>query len=272
MLLTKYDEAIVDFRAVLDLARLSGQQQKEGECLCHLAHAHYLKLSTDLIPFVTQYAQEALTLARQIEDQKILARSLMSLGLVDQVRGDMQQADRKLEAALHITRRLGYHDALAQNLLYVSMQAHWKGDFHRAIQLGQDGLGVSRAVYDGLSELMCLAFLCLAYWSVGQYVPALTALQEGLTKAKERQNTFIIGRLTNSLGWFHREFGDLARAMELDQESLACGQTSRVANMEISALINLGYDALALGQFAQARAYFEPTFHRVEREAFGPHR
>jgi hypothetical protein len=60
--------------------------------------------------------------------------------------------------------------------------------------------------------------------------------------------------------------------MELDQESLACGQTSRVANMEISALINLGYDALALGQFAQARAYFEPTFHRVEREAFGPHR
>lgn len=49
--------------------------------------------------------------------------------------------------------------------------------------------------------------------------------------------------------------------MELDQESLACGQTSRVANVEISALINLGYDALALGQFAQARAYFEPTFH-----------
>jgi tetratricopeptide (TPR) repeat protein len=272
MLLTKYDEAIADFRAMLDLARRSGQQQKEGECLCHLAHAHYLKLSTDLIPFVTQYGQEALALARQTGDPKLLARSLMSLGLVDQVRGDMAQADRKLEEALRITRRQGYRDALAQNLLYVSMQAHWKGDFHRAIRLGQEGLDVSRDVYDGLSELMCLAFLCLAYWSAGRYGQAFAALQEGLTKAKARQNTFIIGRLTNSLGWFHREFGDLTRAMALDQESLVCGQTSRVANVEISALINLGYDALALGQPAQARAYFEPTFHRVEREAFGPHR
>jgi tetratricopeptide (TPR) repeat protein len=172
----------------------------------------------------------------------------MSLGLVDQVRGDMQQADHKLEAALRITQRQGYQDALAQNLLYLSMQAHWKGDFLRAIQLGQDGLGVSRAVYDGLSELMCLAFLCLAYWSAGQYVQAFAALQEGLRKSKERQNTFIIGRLTNSLGWFHRECGALALAMELDQESLA------------------------FGQCAQARAYFAPTFHRVEREAFGPHR
>jgi DNA-binding winged helix-turn-helix (wHTH) protein/tetratricopeptide (TPR) repeat protein len=272
MLLTKYDEAIADFRAMLDLARRSGQQQKEGECLCHLAHAHYLKLSTDLIPFVTQYGQEALALARQTGDPKLLARSLMSLGLVDQVRGDMSQADRKLEEALRITRRQGYRDALAQNLLYVSMQAHWKGDFHRAIRLGQEGLDVSRDVYDGLSELMCLAFLCLAYWSAGRYGQAFAALHEGLTKAKARQNTFIIGRLTNSLGWFHREFGDLTRAMELDQESLVCGQTSRVANVEISALINLGYDALALGQPAQARAYFEPIFHRVEREAFGPHR
>jgi hypothetical protein len=42
MLLTEYDEAIADFHAVRDLARQSGQPQKEGEALCHLAHAHYL--------------------------------------------------------------------------------------------------------------------------------------------------------------------------------------------------------------------------------------
>jgi tetratricopeptide (TPR) repeat protein len=168
MLLTKYDEAFADFRTVLDLACTVGNQQKEGESLCHLAHAHYLKLATDLIPFVAKYAQEALHLSQRTRDQKILARRLMSLGLVDQVRGDMQQADSKLAAALRITQREGYQDALAHNLLYLSMQAYWKGNFQCAISLGQEGLHVSRDVYDGLSELLCLAFLCLAYWSAGQ--------------------------------------------------------------------------------------------------------
>ena len=42
--------------------------------------------------------------------------------------------------------------------------------------------------------------------------------------------------------------------------------------MEISALINLGLDYLALGQHARALSYLEPTLDRVVREAFGGHR
>jgi tetratricopeptide (TPR) repeat protein len=42
--------------------------------------------------------------------------------------------------------------------------------------------------------------------------------------------------------------------------------------VELSALINLGFDDLALGQHERARSYFEPTPERVEREAFGSHR
>jgi tetratricopeptide (TPR) repeat protein len=120
--------------------------------------------------------------------------------------------------------------------------------------------------------LLDLANLCLACWSAGNYTQALTVLHEGMVKAVERESKNIIGRLMNTLGWFHRECGDISRAVEYDQESMELGRTSGIGNVEVSALINLGLDSLALGQHARALSYLEPTLDRVVREAFGAHR
>jgi class 3 adenylate cyclase/tetratricopeptide (TPR) repeat protein len=272
MLQTRYDEAIADFQIMRQLARTSGNPQKEGESLGHLAFVHWAKFSEDQLPFVEQYAQEAMQLFQQTRDQKILARSLTSLGLVHQWRGNLQEADRKLEESLQISRREGYKDSLAQNLLWLSAHAYWQGNSQRAIPLGQESWAVARDIHDGFSELISLAFLCLEYWSAGNYAQALHVLHEGMTKAKERDNKFILGRLTNTLGWFHSEFGDISRAVEYDHASMELGRTSGVSNVEISALINLGLDYLALGQYARASSYLEPTLERVERGASGAHR
>jgi tetratricopeptide (TPR) repeat protein len=66
--------------------------------------------------------------------------------------------------------------------------------------------------------------------------------------------------------------GDIARAVEYDQESVELGRTAGVSNVEASALINLGLDYLALGQYERALSHLEPTLERVEHEAFGAHR
>jgi class 3 adenylate cyclase/tetratricopeptide (TPR) repeat protein len=268
-LLTQYDEAIADFHIMRRLARACGHQHKEGESLCHLVFSHWLKFSEDQLPFMEQYAQQALELAQQTGNQHVLASSLTGLGLVQQVRGNLRESDRQLEASLLVSRRARSHDTLAPNLLWLSAHAYWQGDFLRALHLGEEGLSMARGIHDGLLELLSLAFLCQARWSAGHYAQALTVLHEGMTKAKERKNLFIDGRLTNTLGWFHRDFGDVTRAVEYDQESLELGRASGVSNVEISALINLGLDYLALGQYARAFSYLEPTLARVEHEVFG---
>jgi tetratricopeptide (TPR) repeat protein len=130
---------------------------------------------------------------------------------------------------------------------------------------------VSRAIHDGFTELRTLAFLCQASWSAGHYAQARSMLHEDMATAKERRNTFFVGRLTNTLGWFSRDFGAVAQAVELDHESLELGRVSRIANVEISALINLGFDYLALGQYEPAFAALNPTLERVQHEAFGVH-
>jgi tetratricopeptide (TPR) repeat protein len=121
-------------------------------------------------------------------------------------------------------------------------------------------------------ELRTLAFLCQACWSAGHFAQALTMPYEARAKAKERHNTFILGRLTNTLGWFSHEFGAVSRAIELDHESMELGRVSRISNVEISALINLGLDYLALGQYERAVSSLSPTLERVQREAFGVHK
>jgi tetratricopeptide (TPR) repeat protein len=93
-----------------------------------------------------------------------------------------------------------------------------------------------------------------------------------MTKAQERESISIMGRLTNTQGWFHQEFGDLSSAVEYDHESMELGRTRHLANVEVSALINVGLNYLALGQHTRAVSYLAPTLDRVEREAFGAHR
>jgi tetratricopeptide (TPR) repeat protein len=131
---------------------------------------------------------------------------------------------------------------------------------------------VYRHTHNDGEELTCLAVLCLAEWSAGNYAQAYTVWREGMRKAQARDSTFIIGRLTNTQGWFHRELGALAQAVESDRESRELGQSTGIPNVECSALINLGFDFLALGQHARAVSYLAPTLDRVEREAFGAHR
>ena len=272
LLLTKLDEAIADFQMMRQMTRASGNQRKEGESLGHLALAHLQKFSEEHFPLVEQYAQEAMQLSQQTGDQKILAKSLSSLGLVHQARGNLPEADRNLESSLQISRREGFKESWSQSIAFLGIQAYWQGHFQRAVHIGQESLAVSRDIHDGFNELLTLGNLGLAYWGVGNYAEAFRVLHEGIRKAKERDSKFGIGRMTNTLGWLHSEFGDVVSAVEYDQESKELGRIYRVSNVEISALINLGLDYFLLGQYERALSYLEPTLERVEHEAFGAHR
>ena len=167
MLLTKYEAAIADFQMVGQTARALGNRHKEGESLGHLAHVHWLTFSEAHTPLLEQYAQEALQLARETGDHKTLARSLINLGSVDQVRGHMREADRKFTEAMHISRREGYQDSLARALVFLCMQASVQGKLQAAMQLGQEGVVISETIHDGFTELRTLALLCQASWGAG---------------------------------------------------------------------------------------------------------
>jgi len=272
LLLTWYSEAIADLEEMLALARASRDRLGEGEALAELAHSHWATFSSDHMPRARDCAEAALTIARETGDQRVLAKSLGYLGLLDQVSGDLEEADRKLEESLRLAEAGGFKDSIAQNQTWLGAHANWRGDFRRALVLCRHAERASAEIHDGFQELLALAFVCLAHIGLGEYREALAVINDGLTKARDRNNLFIAARLQNTLGWLHQELGDFRRSVELDRESADLGRAAKNPNVEISALINLGLDHLNLGESPRALALFEETMVRVEKQGFGAHR
>jgi class 3 adenylate cyclase/tetratricopeptide (TPR) repeat protein len=270
--LSQYDEAIADFQSMRQLARAAGKTQIEGESLWLLGRAHLNKSSADQIPFMEQYAQEGLQLAQRTGDQKILARSITSLGLVQVEQRNLREALKTFEAAVQISRREGDKSSLSRALTYLSMQLYFQGKFQTALPFSEEGAAVSRDLFDSSYELLCLGFLCQAHWSLGDYGKALAVAYEMSIKSQERNHVFYLSRIKNTLGWFHRELGDVSRAIEYDRESVELRHRIPITNAEISALVNLGLDYLALGHYERSRSSLTTTLERVQQEGIGSHR
>src|SRR5438105_3283001 len=129
----------------------------------------------------------------------------------------------------------------------------------------------AREIHDGFNEVFGMSNRCFALIGRGDYRAAWDTLARGRTLARERQNHFMFGRMTNTLAWLRQEYGDFPGALELNRESREIGHRIKNGNVEISALIDLGFNDLALKGPQPAVALFEETLERA-RKAFGAHR
>jgi class 3 adenylate cyclase/tetratricopeptide (TPR) repeat protein len=271
-LMSRAVDAIAELDRMLAMAREEGDRFAEAQALVDLSLSHWMCFSSEHAPLTKSCAEEALRIGREIGDEEVVAKSLSYLGLVYQVEGDLVRGDEKLEESLRISETRGFKDATAQNLTWLGAHAHWRGEFRRAIPLCRRAEETALENHDGFSELIALAFRCLSLIGLGEFEQGLATINEGLTKARDRESVWVIGRLTNSLGWLYQELGDFRRASELNRESRELGQRVKNQNVEVSAVINVAYDHFHLGETDKALAMLEDSLVRVEKSAFGAHR
>ncbi len=271
-LMSRPTDAVADLDRMLAMAREEGDRFAEAQALVDLSLAHWIFFSAEHAPLTKTYAEDALRIGREIGDEEVVAKSLSYLGLVKQVEGDLVGGDEKLGESLRISEARGFKDAIAQNLTWLGAHADWRGEFRKAIPLCRRAEETAQENHDGFSELIALAFRCLALIGLGEYEQGLATINDGLTKARDRESAWVIGRLTNSLGWLYQELGDFRRATDLNRESQEVGHRIKNQNVEVSAIINVGYDHFHRGETDKALAVFEDTLVRVEKSAFGAHR
>ncbi len=271
-LMSRPTDAVADLDRMLAMAREEGDRFAEAQALVDLSLAHWIFFSAEHAPLTKTYAEDALRIGREIGDEEVVAKSLSYLGLVKQVEGDLVGGDEKLGESLRISEARGFKDAIAQNLTWLGAHADWRGEFRKAIPLCRRAEETAQENHDGFSELIALAFRCLALIGLGEYEQGLATINDGLTKARDRESAWVIGRLTNPLGWLYQELGDFRRATDLNRESQEVGHRIKNQNVEVSAIINVGYDHFHRGETDKALAVFEDTLVRVEKSAFGAHR
>jgi tetratricopeptide (TPR) repeat protein len=267
----RLDDALADAERTLELARAEADRRLEAEALADVAYAHYMTLSWEHIPELRRNAEQAFAIAEEIGDDHVRARTLSLLASVDQMEGRLGQAQDRFGEALRIARARGFRQLEVQTQPLMSVQNNWQGDFDGAIAMCREAEVAARDLRDGFNEVFSMSNRAFAHIGRGDHREAHELILSARQLARERDNHFIYGRLTNTLGWLYQEFGDFERARALDQESADLGQRIKNGNVEVSALINLGFDDLFTGAPERALPRFEQTLQRAEK-AFGSHR
>ena len=240
----RLDEGLADAARMLELARAEADRRLEGEALADMAYAHYMTLSWDHVPELKRCAEEAYAIAEEIGDDRLRARTLFLMGSLDQMEERLAEADAKFTESLRIARAGGFRAIVVQSLTLGGVQRNWQADFDGAIVVAREAETTSREIHDGFNELFAMSNRAFAHLGLGDYGAAHEVILAARDLARERDNHFIVGRVTNTLGWLYQEFGDFTRARELDRESADLGHRIKNGNVEISALINIGFDDL----------------------------
>ena len=267
----RLEEAHAEANRMLALAREAGDRRLEGEALADIAYAHWMAFRWDEIEAGRPSLEQAATIAREIGDDRLLARTLYIMGSLDQMEPKLAEAEDKYNEAIRLAKRGGFAGIIVQVRTVLDLQHNWQGDFAAAIASSRETEEAARAAHDGFNEVLAMSNRAFSHVAHGDYREAFEVLRTGRELCRERDNHFILGRMTNTLGWLYQEFGDFTRAREFDRESAEIGHRIKNGNVEISALINIGFDTLHQGDPTRALGQFEETLTRAEK-AFGAHR
>ena len=267
----RLDEGIADAQRMLAYARAEGDRRLEAEALADIAYGHMISLSHEHLAAHESNAREAHAIARELGDDRLIARTLFLLASVDQMQGRLTAAEEKFTESEKLARAGNHRAIMVENQILLGVQRNWQGRFAESVAVGLEAEIAAREMHNGFNELFALSNRTFPLIGRGLYREAWDVLNAGRPLARDRQNHFIYGRLTNTLGWLHQEFGDYPGARELDRESADVGARIKNGNVEISALINIGFDDLALGEPQRALELFAQTAERA-RKAFGAHR
>jgi tetratricopeptide (TPR) repeat protein len=270
-LLSSYDQAVADFEAMQQAAARLGDRVKEGEALCNQAGSHWWRFSEAYKGLVEKCAREAMVIAEETGDERILARGLYSLGMVDQKAGALREADTKLLRSVEICRRRGLTGPLVTDLTWLGLHAGWRGEYRSSIQYAGEAAKLAETSHEGFYELVALCALCNAHVGLGEWDLAFKVLDEVRQKSRERENKYGIARGMNTSGWLHQQLGDLRRSVDLNREALDFGRSAKLGNPEIYSTINLAEDHLCLGEIGAAEAILIEAAERLRTGAFDSH-
>jgi class 3 adenylate cyclase/tetratricopeptide (TPR) repeat protein len=270
-LLSSYDHAVADFEAMQQVAARLGDRVKEGEALCNQAGSHWWRFSEAYKGLVEKCAREAMVIAEETGDERILARGLYSLAMVDQKAGALREADTKLLRSIEICRRRSLTGPLITDLVWLGSHAGWRAEYRPSIEYAREAAGLGEASHEGFYELVALCVLCNAHAGLGEWDAALRILDEVRQKSRERENKYGVARSLNTAGWIHHRLGDPRHAFELNQEALDFSRTAKLANPEIYSTVNLAEDHFALGEIGAARDILIDAAERLRTGAFDSH-
>ena len=209
-------------------------------------------------------AEEALAIARELDEPVLLARALTSC--IAAAAFDAQAARPYIAEAIALARELGDRWRLSQILAWQALLACLAGNPVSTAAAGKEGYTLADAVGDRFISRMCRYWgLGIAPFQRGEPAKAVRVLRDLLAEADASADVYhgLLARI--GLAHAMLQLGHLAEARTLAREAVEAA-SGLGPFMEMWALAPLAQAALAAGDLAAAAEATDAAWQRVMSE------
>jgi tetratricopeptide (TPR) repeat protein len=262
----RISDAEKDFFKAREAARKMGDQNKEAESLSMAGWS--LAAGKKYKEAISVY-EEAIDFGRQIGNPVIEGRNLIGKGVLAGALGDVQESGKYIEKAVEIGKRIN-----SPLILTLALGARALGLYHfgtideEALEYLNNAISMLRSVQNARACMFIYLFFAAAHAHRGDYMASIKKYQEALKFAEETGELLNRCKGLNTLGWVYSDLGWISEAKKLNEASykaaLEIGSGSEEA--EANAIVNLAENAVAEGDFEQAKKYLEGLSKKAETD------
>jgi tetratricopeptide (TPR) repeat protein len=214
-----------------------------------------------------EHAEQAVALADAHELAAVKAGVSTTLQLIMAIRGEPAKALQEMPAITAAAERSGDGSIAARARVVWAAIEHWEGNSGVAAER------LRNAREDALDGRYPILYALATWWLVlcemeqGHYADALDLAQKLQAHAEEAGDRIALIRVHSALGTMYHELGDLDRAAEHSQRSIALADRARApAEERVPAVITLSEISLDRGDVADAMRRLDASLSAVDTE------
>jgi tetratricopeptide (TPR) repeat protein len=203
--------------------------------------------------------EQALQIARELDDQYEKAYALNWLGNAYNSLGEYQQAIDFHEQSLEIRRAISDHKGEAGSLGNLGNTYKSLGEYQQSIDFYEQSLAIFRTISDRYGEAYALNNLGNTYKSLGEYQRSIDFYEQSLAIFRTIGDHYGEAYALNGLGNAYYSLGEYQRAIDFYEQSLAIFRTIGDRRGEANSLNNLGNAYNSLGEHQRAIDFHEQS-------------
>jgi predicted ATPase/class 3 adenylate cyclase/DNA-binding NarL/FixJ family response regulator len=208
-----------------------------------------------------QRTEQALAVARKLDDQGLIVRTLMACGALGY--GNPQVAVRYFTEAIDLACASGDRSALCQVRGYQTFAGYIAGEPTDAQTVGEEGRDLADALGDRFMSRYCRSIFGMALFMQGKLAEALHILQSVVQEAQASEDRPMETLGLMGLGQALAFMGDAASAHAAGQAALETSTAMGGFHVD-TAYVVLANAALASGDAATAREVCESAWRHTD--------
>ena len=249
-----YTAALEQFNQSFSLYREIGEMGHTAFQYRRIGRIYYLRLGR--YEKARENFLAALELYRQQGDPQGEAEVLYEVGLTFEKVGLFDQAAERYQQALSIAKELDDPMLLATGDLYLANVAWFQGNYQTAFQLLSQADKKAEAANDPQLRIMVKNTRGLIYWTLNDTDKGLLHLHGAVTLSRSSNIQTELASSLNNLGLIYRQQGDHATALDNFQQAKTLDESLKSQWGLGYDHRNIGISLLALGRLEEAEDHF----------------